>query len=112
MDTFSKIFATGLFVWLGLLTLLVTIRMLTGKIHVAGLLSHRLNADGGKVLPERVLAMAVFPWVLGLYALDALHADVSGTTGPPSLPDVPEYLLSLLTGSNGLYLAGKIARTA
>jgi hypothetical protein len=53
----------------------------------------------------------VFPWVLGVYTLNALHADVSGATGPPSLPDVPEYLLSLLTGSNGLYLAGKIARS-
>jgi len=27
-----------------------------------------------------------------------------------SMPDLPEGLVSLLTGGNGLYLAGKIAR--
>jgi hypothetical protein len=112
VDIFIKFFATGLLAWLGLLLLLVTVRMLRGDIQTAGMLSHRIDENGGKVAPERVVAMIAFPFVLGIYALDALHTNVTSGAGPPSLPDVPEYLLSLLTGSNGLYLAGKIARNA
>jgi hypothetical protein len=102
--------AAGLLVWLGLLALPVTVRMLRGDIRVTGFLSHSLNANGGAVAPERVASMITFPLVIVLYTLDALHADVSGATGRPSLPEVPQYLLALLTGSNGLYLAGKISR--
>jgi hypothetical protein len=29
----------------------------------------------------------------------------------PALPDIPDQFVTLLTGSNGVYLAGKIART-
>jgi hypothetical protein len=110
MELFTKLFAAGLLAWLGLLVLLVTVRMLRGDIRTTGLLSHRLDAREGKIAPERVVAMIAFPFVLGVYTLNALHADVSGAAGAPSLPDVPAYLLSLLTGGNGLYLAGKIAR--
>ena len=38
------------------------------------------------------------------------HADLSVVNGRPIMPDVPEYLLTILTGGNGLYLAGKISR--
>jgi hypothetical protein len=70
----------------------------------------RLDETGGAIAPERVGAMVAFPLVLGLYTLDALHAGVTSAAGRPSLPDVPSYLLTLLTGGNGLYLVGKIAR--
>ena len=112
MEAVTKLFAFALVTWLGLFAILVTLRMLRGEIRTAGLLCHRLDAGGGNLAPERVVAMITFPIVLWLYGLDALQADVSGSAGPPSLPDVPQYLLSLLTGGNGLYLAGKIARNA
>ena len=51
--------------------------------------------------------MAVFPFVIGYYVIEALHADMSVRA---SLPDIPQSLLVVLTGSNSLYLAGKIAR--
>jgi hypothetical protein len=109
----TNVLATGLLVWLSLLALLVSFRALRGDIKVAGILAHRLDAaDGGQVVPERIVAMIVFPFVLLVYTLNALQADVGAAGGAPSLPDVPEYLLSLLTGGNGLYLAGKIARNS
>ena len=53
--------------------------------------------------------MAVFPVVLAYYVYTAISGDYANAM-PPRLPDVPDYLLSLLTGTNSLYLAGKIAR--
>ncbi|MEJ2377566.1 MAG: hypothetical protein P8Y53_20035 [Pseudolabrys sp.] len=44
------------------------------------------------------------------YIFDALHADLS--VAHPSLPDISDQLVMLLTGGNGLYLAGKIARVS
>lgn len=111
MEALIRLVAAGWVVWLGLLAALVIARILRGDIRATGLLTHRLDVDGGGVAPERVVLMATFPFVVGVYVLNALHADISGATGRPSLPDVPQYLLSLLTGGNGLYLAGKIARS-
>jgi hypothetical protein len=106
----TRLLASGLLAWFWLLLLLITVRMLRGRVRVSGLLVHRLDGESA-VVPERVAAIVAFPVVLGFYTMTALHADVSGATGPPSLPDVPQYLLSILTGGNGLYLAGKIARS-
>jgi hypothetical protein len=39
--------------------------------------------------------------------VDSLAIDASVTR---SLPDIPEYLVTLLTGGNGIYLAGKMLR--
>ena len=44
---------------------------------------------------------------IGYYVIKALNVDVSVSA---SLPDIPQTLLVALTGSNSLYLAGKIAR--
>jgi hypothetical protein len=113
MDVLAKFIAAALLVWLGLIALLVTVRMLRGDIRTAGLLKNDLRGlSGSSVAPERIVAMVVFPFVLVVYTLNALHSDVSGASGIPSLPDVPSDLLSLLTGGNGLYLAGKIARNS
>ena len=112
MKMLSGFLANGLIAWLGLLAMLLSVRILRGDISAAGFLVGRLQARGAPVEPERVVAMVAFPMVLGLYALTALHADMSviGPTGRPVMPDVPEFLLTLLMGGNSLYLAGKIAR--
>jgi len=54
----------------------------------------------------------VFPAVIAYYLYTALHLDVTAVAEGvrPSMPNVPEYLLTLLTGTNSLFLAGKIAR--
>jgi hypothetical protein len=106
MTNVANLFAAGLLVWFALLAVLIVMRVLNGDIFVAGMLQ-QTESDSG-VIPERVLAMMTFPAVIIAYAMMALHADVS--SAHPSLPDVPETLITLLTGGNAVYLAGKAAR--
>ena|ERR1043166_4715534 len=110
MQQAAKYLEYGLLAWLGLLALLIAIRILRRDIVVDGFLTHK--AGDARVLPERALHMAVFPAVLAFYVYTALQTDVTAVAEGvrPSLPQVPDYLLSLLTGTNSLYLAGKIAR--
>jgi hypothetical protein len=107
MTIIAKLLTAGLLTWFCLLALLIAVRVLRGQIRTSGFLTDR-NVAG--VAPERVVAMVAFPFVLLTYTLTALHADLSVVNGRPTMPDVPEYLLTILTGGNGLYLAGKISR--
>ena len=110
MQLAARILEYGLLAWFGLLTLLISVRMLRRDIVVTGLLTQRSGDQS--VLPERALHMAVFPVIIAYYLYTALHIDVTAVAEGvrPSMPDVPEYLISLLTGTNSLFLAGKIAR--
>jgi hypothetical protein len=103
----AKAFAAGLLIWFALLTMLITVRMLRGDINAGGMLSH--DESDSDVKPESVVAMAIFPVVIIAYAVMALQTDVTAAAHP-SLPEVPNTLINLLTGGNGLYLAGKLAR--
>lgn len=109
MEYLAKLLSTGLLVWFGLLLALVAVRVLRRDINVTGLLSNKPDPQGDQILPERVLTMAVFPSILVYYVILAMHTDVSGPI--PSLPNIPDGMLVILTGSNSLYLAGKIARS-
>lgn len=108
MEIITKLFATSLLVWFGLLMALIAVRILRRDIDVSGFLAQS-KSPTASVLPERVIAMATFPTIVVGYVLLALQADVSGAD--PSLPDVPSTVVNLLTGSNSIYLAGKIARS-
>jgi hypothetical protein len=107
MPTPAQLLAAGLLAWLGLLALVIAIRILRRDIEVDGFLTAR--AGDQAVAPERVLMMAVFPVLLAYYVYTALSMQ-QPAEGPWSLPNVPDYVIALLTGSNSLYLAGKIAR--
>jgi hypothetical protein len=107
MALIFRLFESGLAIWFVLLAFVVIGRVLNGEIDTDGLLHH--DADDDAVAPERVVSMLAFPVVLAAYVLSALHTDVSGAH--PSLPDLSQNMILLLTGGNGLYLAGKIART-
>ena len=107
MHLIFRVFETGLALWFVLLGMTVLGRVLSGAIDASGFLQH--GADDDAVAPERVVAMIAFPVVLVPYVLSALHADMS--VPHPAMPDLSENLLLLLSGGNGLYLAGKIART-
>lgn len=106
MHVAIRVFEIGLLVWFALFAWLVLSRMLSGAIDASGLLQH--GAEDAGVAPERVVSMIAFPAVLGSYVLAALHADMSVQA---ALPDPSENMVLLLGGGNGLYLAGKIART-
>lgn len=96
----------GLAIWFVLLLTLVAGRILNGTIEAQGMLSTTRHAG---VEPERVLTMLAGPAIIVIYLLDALHTNV--TTNTPKLPELNQNLLMLLTGGNGIYLAGKAART-
>jgi hypothetical protein len=106
MTLIARVLETGLVLWFVLLAVIVIGRVLRGEIDATGLLRH--DAADTAVAPERVVSMLAFPVVLASYVLSALHADVTVT---PALPDLSENMLLLLGGGNGLYLAGKIARS-
>ena len=107
LATIAKVLEAGLLGWMALLILLIGVRILRGDIPADGVLLH--NEGDASVAPERALTMAIFPVVIISYAYTALNMNLE-VPGPVRLPDVPDYLLNLLLGSNGLYLAGKIAR--
>jgi hypothetical protein len=112
MQIAGKILEYGLLTWFGLLALLLAMRMLTGGILVSGLVTR--DDDNSGLAPERVLHIAAFPIVIIYYVHAGLNLDVSAVAENvrPSLPDIPDQLLTLLTGTNSLYLAGKIARSS
>ncbi len=104
MQFITQALAAGLLGWLALLALIILTRALSGELKTDGLLA---ASRGEGVAPERALSMLVFPVVIASYAYLALQVDVGAKA---ALPDVPEQLMMLLTGSNGIYLAGQIAR--
>jgi len=106
MSLVFRVFEAGLALWFVLLAVIVIGRVLSGEIDVTGLLQHK--ADDDAVAPERVVPMLAFPVIVVTYVLSALHADVSVTH---ALPDLSQNMILLLSGGNGLYLAGKIARS-
>src|SRR5262245_13802887 len=110
MKVIAQLLAAGLLTWFVLMVLLIAVRMLRRDIRVTGLLAETPPGAGTAIEPERGVAMAAFPLVLMLYVLSALQTDLPVVDGRPVMPDVPNYLLTILTGGNGLYLAGKIAR--
>ena len=104
MHLIFRVLETGLALWFLLLAAIVIWRVLVGEIDMRGVLQHD-RAEG--VAPERLVSLIAFPTVLATYVLGALHTDLNAAH---SLPDISENMILLLTGGNGLYLAGKIAR--
>ncbi len=100
----------GLGIWLALLFLLLAVRMLGGGLGLRGLLTTASPAGGRAINPERVVVLVTALSIIGAYALKALDTDVTANVEHPQLPDIPASLLTVLTGSNTLYLAGKIMR--
>ncbi len=106
MQLISQCLQAGLLIWFALLAALVVGRVLQNDISATGVLMQ--SRTDNSVAPERAVIMAVSPAIIIGYMVLGLHTDVSGPK--PSLPDIPDQLINLLIGTNGLYLAGKIAR--
>jgi hypothetical protein len=92
----------GLLLWLGLLAAFVLRGILTGAINTSGLLSDERRGD---IAPQRVALLLATLSYAAFYVTTALRA--SPNSG--GLPDVPDSVLTVLLGTNGLYLTGKIA---
>ena len=96
---------TGLLLLLGALLLFIVTRLLSGAIKLDGLLVHDQAENNG--VPERMaLALATLGYAL-FYLLNGLTTPLDPQH--PSLPDVPEGILTALFGVNGLYLTSKVA---
>jgi hypothetical protein len=91
-----------LLAWLASLAAILAFRMLTGEIPLGGI----LTTGGDGINPERLQSLLVTCFVVIF-----LIVEIPGAFARRSLPDIPQALLVLLGGSNGLYLGGKIART-
>lgn len=102
-------FAIGLQVWLALLAMIIALRMWNGGIDTTGFLRTKRDiGHGAAIEPERLINLIVFPIVIATFTYDTLRLDPATAH---SLPDISNYMLTLLTGGNSIYLAGKIART-
>jgi hypothetical protein len=110
-ELIAQVLKAGLLVWLVLLMAIVVGRMLRGDMSTRGLLAHDPERAGTETAPSRAIAMLVFPLVILFLILKALEFDPS-TIVPgvrPMFPDIPDNLVLLLTGGNGVYLAGKMS---
>ena len=83
-------------------------RLLDGTIVTRGLLS---TEPDGSVDPERTQMILVTMFALGGFLLSVLHG-LARTAQPITMPTVPTELLAVLTGSQGVYLSGKLTRSA
>lgn len=91
--------------WLAALAGMVVLRLVSGAIATAGMLSHN---GGPKVDPERVqLLIAAFLTAAYYARLAMAHgrdADLA------SIPDIPSDMLAVVIGSQFLFLGGKLGR--
>ncbi len=103
----APVLSTFLYVWLAAVAALVLFRMLQGKIHTDGLLRSAPNAP---IDPERLQMLAGAVAGAVFYASYAMQVAAQSDTPITSLPDVPDTVLVLLSGSQFLYLGGKLGR--
>jgi hypothetical protein len=89
--------------FLVLLAMVLVYRMLTGKIHLGGLL--RRKDHEGAVSPERVQLLLATLALSAKYLGSVLH----GTSG--SLPDISPQWLYLFGASGGVYASAKAITT-
>jgi len=104
---FAQFFAGIIIVWFFLLAALVIYRATSGLSGIVDML--RPEERGGALDPERVQLFVIFLGALLIYARGALG--MMDGSEVVKLPEVPEELIAVLTGSNALYLGGKIVRS-
>ena len=94
---------------LGGLVVLVLYRMLTGAINMHNLLYGRTRDGTIYLSPERVQLLIFTLWVALLYLLDTFETRfLNPTPGTAhTLPEVNTQTLTLLGGSQTVYLLGK-----
>lgn len=107
----AQVLKTGLLVWMALLMAIVVGRMLRGDMSTRGLLAEDPQRAGTETAPTRAIAMLVFPLVIFFLILEALNFDPSTIAEGvrPTFPDISDNFVLLLTGGNGVYLAGKMS---
>jgi hypothetical protein len=108
MRLIVQMFAWGMLAWLALLAAFIAVRVMRGDMVLWGMLAQK---PGGPPTPERMLGLVITIVIAVVYVKTALQIDLSGP-GPIRLPELPEHFLNILLGTNGIFLAGKIARSS
>jgi hypothetical protein len=103
----AQMFAWGMLTWLALLAAYIAIQTIRGRIAIAGMLAQK---PGESPTPERTLGLVITIVIAVVYINSALQIDLEAS--PIQLPELPEPFLTILLGTNGVFLAGKIARSA
>ncbi len=96
----------GLGAWLAALAAIVFYQIITNPDRLRGL----FRTGYGPAEPERIQLVAVFGFATGAYVLEAVKM-LNAPGLPTRMPEVPQYLLTVLTGSQAVYLAGKTTHT-
>ena len=99
---FAKLFANLMLAWLAALFLVTWYKLWKADSSITGILRSSPTAE---MRSERIQNLAVFGFVLGAYALNALRTPLD--VDDPSLPEASTTLMMLLAGSNGIYLVKK-----
>ena len=109
METLAHALAFLMLAWLAALAATVIGKIFFGAERSPGLL-RTIQSDGKKneADPERMQLMVVSLGAILLYALEAIRSAAAGPV--TSLPDA-DSLIVVLTGSNAVYLGGKLFRT-
>jgi hypothetical protein len=104
----AQTFEIALGVWFAALAGAVIYRCLNGQIPLRGILAHDAAAlAAGQPAGERVQLLLAFIFSVGAYAQMALAQQ-----GATALPDPPQQLVAIFAASHGIYLTGKLGRTA
>ena len=90
----------GLIAWLSAFGALLLYKVLTGQISLSGLM---LDQPGDRVQADRLQLL------VGSIAGTAVYVGLAIKAG--GFPEIPEWMLTLLGGSQGLYLFGKKMRS-
>lgn len=96
--TVRDLLATSLSVFLAALAAIVLWQIATGRIGVAGLLRDK---RGRGFSPGR------FQLLLATLAGLVVYVEEQMTAAPGTVPELPEWLVWAMVGSQGLYLTGK-----
>ncbi len=91
----------GLQIWLALMVATVVVKMLQGDIALTETMAHEHQ---GGYAPERAQLFLASIAAVAYYAFQGFSLLGTGAT---SLPDVDDTVVTLLAGSNGIYLFGK-----
>jgi hypothetical protein len=94
--------------WLAILAMISFYKLWKNGVRLTDML--RARSGGENLIGDRLQNFALFLFIVGSYVLSAVAIQLDPVR--PSMPDVSDTLLIVLTGSSGLYLAGKIYRQA
>jgi hypothetical protein len=105
----AQFFEIALGLWFAGLAATILYRCLNGRIPLRGILAHDAQALAeGRPAGERVQLLFAFILSVGAYMQLALAAP----HGTKTLPDPPQQLVAIFAASHGIYLTGKLGRTA